>query len=309
MYIMDNFSNEDILMFINSYNENLIKGVVKSVKIPVYVEYLTLKYQYRKNGIDEDVFFKKRFQITTDDLVTIHKLIERLKEGKTLNQTKKINASGISNNMSNFATFNEDEQVVEGKFEILSQVQGAMDDYHKKMKKLQKKKVDWKKVNDYNFQNNNNYDSHMSNSDIYHKLNTMNDEINYKNNYTNDNNYINNNNNYANNNNNYANNNNNYVNNNNYANNNNYTNGNYQNVNNVNIEYPNVSYGKKNDEILFKQTNDRFFQDVNVKKQFGDGNENLPVKYFNENSNNFNNSNISYVTGEQTRQDNRSYMR
>ena len=158
---MDNYSDEDITMFVNSYQTNLVNNVVKDSKIPQYVEFLKIKQHYRNNGISEDPFFKKRNQITDEDLYTIHKLLTRLKEGKTLNQTKKT-VNGMSGNMSSFCPFNENEQMVEGQFDILPQVQGAMDDYHKKMKKMQKKRVDWKKTNDYNFPHNQHFQNDRS---------------------------------------------------------------------------------------------------------------------------------------------------
>ena len=73
--------------------------------------------------------------------------------------------------MSNFCPFNENAVIVEGQFDILPKVQDAMDEYHKKMKKMQKKRVDWKKVNDYNFPHNRDFSNNndISNEDSYYK--------------------------------------------------------------------------------------------------------------------------------------------
>jgi ribosomal protein S19E (S16A) len=72
---MDNFENEDINIFINSYKQHIIENPLLNSKIPMWVEYLKTKKHYKENGMEEDYFFKKRFRITEEDLITIHKLM------------------------------------------------------------------------------------------------------------------------------------------------------------------------------------------------------------------------------------------
>jgi hypothetical protein len=144
---MDNFSDEAIDLFCSSYKQNIVSNPLLNSKIPVWVEFLKHKKHYRENGMEEDYYFKKRFGITDDDLITIHKLIDRLKRGKTLTKVSRTNIKGTdgsvgSNLYSAFdETVNYDDQTP--KFELLSELQPAMDAYHKKMKKHQNKQK-WK---------------------------------------------------------------------------------------------------------------------------------------------------------------------
>jgi hypothetical protein len=146
---MDIFSDEDIDMFVDSYQKNLLEDALLNSKIPIWVEFLKTKKHYKLNGMQEDYFFKKRFNITTPDLVNIHNLMDRIKRGKTLLQPRKTNIEGnmSSNNQNLYSLFDESEDYEKdaNKFELLSEVKGAMDDYYKKMKKNSKKKLEWKK--------------------------------------------------------------------------------------------------------------------------------------------------------------------
>ena len=148
---MDNFKNEDIIMFVDSYKQNILENPLLNSKIPVWVEYLKTKKHYRENGMEEDYFFKKRFGITNDDLITINKLIDRVKRGKTLTKQNKSNVRGSSGitSLSSFSTFDENQQYPEnGKnFELLDQVQDAMNSYYIKMKKNSDNKKGWKRNN------------------------------------------------------------------------------------------------------------------------------------------------------------------
>lgn len=157
---MDSFTDEDIDLFIKSYEMNLLDNVIINDRIPVWVEFLKTKKYYRINGMDEDYFFKKRFNITTDDLVTINNLIERVRNGKKLCKTNNSNIFG--NSFSNksasnlYSNFNENEQYDESasnKFELLSQVESAMAEYYTKVKKQKQKKLAWKNGNkNYRYQ-------------------------------------------------------------------------------------------------------------------------------------------------------------
>lgn len=146
---MDNFADEDIILFLHSYSQNILENPLLNSKIPMWVEYLKTKKHYRENGLEEDYFFKKRFMITKDDLLTIHKLIDRVKRGKGLTRQSKTSIQGNISSSSQFGAFslfneNEDYEGKEKQFELLGQVESAMNDYYKKMKKHQQKK-DWKK--------------------------------------------------------------------------------------------------------------------------------------------------------------------
>jgi hypothetical protein len=139
---MDNFSDEDIDIFLVSYKKHVLENPLLNQKIPVWVEFLKTKKYYRENGMEEDYFFKKRFGITTDDLVKIHALIERVKSGKSLDKRVKSTVKGNAGldsltGFSSLSTFdeNEDYASTNGKFELMNDLQGAMDSYHNKMKK------------------------------------------------------------------------------------------------------------------------------------------------------------------------------
>lgn len=157
---MDSFSNEDINLFIKSYETNLLDNVVINEKLPVWVEYLKAKRHYRNNGMDEDYFFKKRFNITYDDLASIHKLMDRVKQGKKLTKdpiNTNVRGNSLDRNASNiYSDFNENEEIDDKaatNFELLSQVEGAMAEYYSKMKKNKEKKLAWKNGNkNYRYQ-------------------------------------------------------------------------------------------------------------------------------------------------------------
>ena len=156
---MDNFSDSDINLFCSDYNQHIASNPLLNSKIPVWVEYLKTKQHYRQNGMDEDYFFRKRFGVTDDDLVLIHKLIDRVKRGKTLTKVSKSNIMGTqqvigselytpqeSYSNSNYdsgnniySSFNENINYDETKpkFELMNEISSAMDAYNKKMKKHQ----------------------------------------------------------------------------------------------------------------------------------------------------------------------------
>jgi len=158
------FSDEDIDMFLKSYAENLLDGIVQHSKIPIWVEYLKTKKYYRQNGMEEDFFFNKRFKMTNEDLITLQKIINRVKQGRKINRRNNTNiqANMLSNQMMDvsntnmYSTFDETEEITQkdaSKFELLSQVSSAMDDYYSKMKKAKEKKLAWKNGNkDYRYQ-------------------------------------------------------------------------------------------------------------------------------------------------------------
>ena len=140
--ISSDFSNEDIELFIGTYERDLVDGIIPNSKIALWVEFLKAKRHYRINSMDEDYFFNKRFNITDEDLLEINKYINRLKKGKGLISGNNTNVSGnnFCNSNSSFVSydsFTENENYENRtKFELLSQVEGAMEDYYTKMKKV-----------------------------------------------------------------------------------------------------------------------------------------------------------------------------
>jgi hypothetical protein len=136
---MDNFTDDDIVLFINKYTEDVSENPLCNQKIPLYVQYLQAKKHFRDNKIDEDTFFKKRLNITTDDLLEMHKLIDKIKRGKKL--TKSSSRYGVKGNYTTgfsqeYSGFSEQNNYENTGFELLNEVQGAMDSYYKKMKKV-----------------------------------------------------------------------------------------------------------------------------------------------------------------------------
>jgi hypothetical protein len=161
---MNNFSDEDINIFLKSYEQNLLDGIAPNSKIPVWVEYLKTKKYYRQNGMDEDFFFNKRFNMTNEDLINLQKIVNRVTHGKKINRrnTSNVQANMLTNraldtsNTGMYCDFDETQEITDRdatKFELLSQVSSAMDDYYTKMKKAKEKKLSWKNGNkDYRHQ-------------------------------------------------------------------------------------------------------------------------------------------------------------
>lgn len=147
---MDNFADEDIELFLDAYKKHTLDNPLLNQKIPVWVEFLKTKKYYRDNGMEEDYFFKRRFGITPDDLVKINALIDRVKNGKTIDRRVKTRVKGNQGidsltGFSTFSDFNENEDFASktGQFELMNEVQDALDDYHSKMKKNAVRK-NWK---------------------------------------------------------------------------------------------------------------------------------------------------------------------
>ncbi len=140
---MDNFSDEDINLFCSDYKEHIASNPLLNSKIPVWVEYLKTKQHYRQNGMDEDYFFKRRFGINDDDLVTIHRLIDRIKRGKTLTKISNSSIKGTPQAFGSniYSAFDESINYDNNKptFEIMNEIAPAMDAYNNKMKKHQKR--------------------------------------------------------------------------------------------------------------------------------------------------------------------------
>ena len=140
---MDNFSNEDITLFCLNYKQNSTTEPLLNSKIPVWVEYLKTKKHYRENGMEEDYFFKRRFQISDDNLLTIHKLIDRIKRGKTLTKPSNTNINGTDGTFGSnmYSTFDENENLegMQPKFELMNELQSSMNTYQKKNEKTSTK--------------------------------------------------------------------------------------------------------------------------------------------------------------------------
>jgi hypothetical protein len=148
---MDNFVDEDIDLFCSNYKEHIASNPLLNSKIPIWVEYLKTKKHYKENGMDEDYFFKRRFAITDDDLITIHKLIDRVKRGKTLTKISTSNIKGASSTLGSniYGMFDETKNYEDTNsgFELMNEIAPALNDYNKKMKKHQNRHK-WKESND-----------------------------------------------------------------------------------------------------------------------------------------------------------------
>ena len=155
----NDFSDEDIDLLVKSYEMNINQGSpLLDSKIPVYIEYLKTKKYYRMNNIEQDYFFNKRFNITEQDINMIHQLINRIKSGSNLHHTMNYNIDGnyfnsgnnnLGGSLVNYSNFDENEDLTnKNKFELLSQVEGAMNDYYTRMKKLKNRKIN-SSVNNY----------------------------------------------------------------------------------------------------------------------------------------------------------------
>ena len=154
---MDNFKDEDIELFCLNYKLHIAENPLLNSKIPIWVEFLKTKKHYRQNGMEEDYFFKKRFGVTEEDLIIINKLINRIKRGKTLTKISKSNIKGVDegiNSLSSsniYSVFDENDNFDEEKpkFELMQELQPAIDAYKKKMKKHQQKHK-WKQSSNNN---------------------------------------------------------------------------------------------------------------------------------------------------------------
>ena len=146
------FDDNDILIFTNSYEQHVLENPLLNSKIPIWVEFLKTKKYYRDNGIDEDYYFYKRFGISENDLSLIYRLIDRVKRGKGLEKQLKTNVFGNFGveESTMFSDFNEQEEYENNNnFELLDEVQDAMDKYYKKMKKNTARR-NWKQDNSNN---------------------------------------------------------------------------------------------------------------------------------------------------------------
>lgn len=181
---MDDFTNQDINIFITWYQDNLLDSNIINSKMSLWVEYLKTKKYYRINGIEEDCFSKKRFNMTNDDIKKIHKIIYKIKTGQNFNKNRSTIVGNTDNFMNNsyensFSQFNEDENYENSsnKFELLDEVQDAMNSYYRKMKKLKDKKINWKKDSyESNLQNRHIPDSVSNIQDRYY-TNDLNSEL------------------------------------------------------------------------------------------------------------------------------------
>ena len=148
---MNNFRDEDIEIFCLSYKQHIAENPLLNSKIPIWVEYLKTKKHYRDNGMDEDHFFNKRFGISNEDITTIHRLIDRVKRGKTLTKISKSNIKGADGTFGSniYSGFDETENYdnVQPRFELMGELQPALDAYNKKMKKHQQKQK-WRQSTD-----------------------------------------------------------------------------------------------------------------------------------------------------------------
>jgi hypothetical protein len=137
-----NISNSDIDLFINSYNSNLLNGTCNNLKIQNYVMLLkTIKY-YRESNIQIENQIFKQYNIDSDDIPKIYKLLNRLKNGKNLYHRELTTIQ--NNNLNNgniYSRFNINEVYDETpKFELTSKLEHAQNEYQNKLNKMKQKK-------------------------------------------------------------------------------------------------------------------------------------------------------------------------
>jgi hypothetical protein len=145
-----NLSDNDINLFINSVNRDLLNGVNKNPKIQHYIMFLKTIQHYRNNGIMMDAYILKRNNMTQEDITKIYNLIDRLKRGKNLNHRvlTNVQSSSPSNINNNYSAFNLNEQeCVMPKFELSEKLEPTMKAYHDKMNKLKEKRENKRNVN------------------------------------------------------------------------------------------------------------------------------------------------------------------
>lgn len=169
---MNNLSIDDINLFLNSYNKNLLNGTCNA-KMPQYVAFLNAIKMNVEYNIPIDGYTYKNYGIENDDINKIHKLINRVKKGKPLhhrsvNQTVSNNLSDVSNNIySNVDGMDLYQNAPT--LELTSKLKGAMNSYHTKMNDLKQKRNDeinkkrYTNLNYNNISNYNNFNTDYSN--------------------------------------------------------------------------------------------------------------------------------------------------
>lgn len=180
-------NNQDIDLFIKTYENELNIDNIPHSKIGLWIEFLKAKKFYNINNIDEDAFFNKRHSILKSDIKDILIHLNKIKKGKHLYKNDNYAIHGNSytvngNNFNNNNTFinynnvddNEDysdnEENKNKNFELLSQVEGALYEYNEKMRKNKNK-------NKTNVQNNamNNYRNDFNDKRVNNDMNNCND--------------------------------------------------------------------------------------------------------------------------------------
>ena len=185
---INSINNQDIDLFIKTYEKELSIGNIPHSKVGLWIEYLKAKKFYNINNIDEDAFFNKRYSITKSDIKDILIHLNKIKKGKHLYKSDNYAIRGnnytVNGNNSNNNTFinynnvddnedysdNEENQNKNKNFELLSQVEGALYEYNEKMRKNKNK-------NKTNVQNNamNNYRNNFNDKRVNNDMNNCND--------------------------------------------------------------------------------------------------------------------------------------
>jgi hypothetical protein len=146
---INSISNNDIDLFISTYERELNNGTVPHPKIGLWIQYLKALKFYNVNNIEKDQFFDKRHSITKNDINEINNFMNRIKKGKKLYKNDHYNITGTSNSNNSFINYNfvdendedEDNNNNKNHFELLSQVEGALYEYNEKMKKNKNKNL------------------------------------------------------------------------------------------------------------------------------------------------------------------------
>ena len=149
---INSMNNNDIDLFISTYEKELNNGIVPHPKIGLWIQYLKALKFYNVNNIDKDPFFDKRHSITRNDIKEINMFMNRIKKGKQLYKHDNYGVTGGGSGggvggSNPFIHYNyveeEDEDDGNGKgrsgFELLSQVEGALHEYNEKMRKNKNK--------------------------------------------------------------------------------------------------------------------------------------------------------------------------
>jgi hypothetical protein len=160
---INGMNNNDIDLFINTYEKELNNGIIPHPKIGLWIQYLKSLKFYNINNIDKDPFFDKRHSITKNDIKEINTFMNRIKKGKHLYKNDNygvigggvgvgggVGGGGVGGSNNSFIHYNyvddndDDEDNNKGSsnknhFELLSQVEGALYEYNEKIKKNKNK--------------------------------------------------------------------------------------------------------------------------------------------------------------------------
>jgi hypothetical protein len=156
---INGINNNDIDLFITTYEKELNNGIIPHPKIGLWIQYLKALKFYNVNNIEKDSFFDKRYSITKNDIKEINIFMNRIKKGKQLYKNDNYSISGNGSNLgcgirgngggNSFVNYNyvddmddgDGEDTNKNNFELLSQVEDALHEYNEKMMKNKNKNI------------------------------------------------------------------------------------------------------------------------------------------------------------------------